>query len=53
MAELMDSMQSLGFNEKNPMMFEMMLKISAKQKGGNITFTHFAEDLAHLIVSSR
>lgn len=44
-------MQSLGFHDKNPMMFEMMLKMSAKRKGGSTTFVQFAEDLALLIVS--
>lgn len=50
MSELVNSMQSLGFHDKNPMMFEMVLKMNAKRKGGNTTFVQFAEDLAHLIV---
>lgn len=52
MSELVDSMQTLGFQDKNPMMFEMMLKISAKRRGENTTFVQFAEDLADLIVST-
>lgn len=44
-------MQSLGFHAKNPMMFEMVLKISTKRKGGSATFVQLAEDLAELIVS--
>lgn len=51
MSELVDSMQTLGFQDKNPMMFETVLKISAKRKGGNTTFVQFAEDLADHIVS--
>lgn len=51
MSELVNSMQSLGFHDKNPMMFEMMLKISSKRQGGNTTFVQFAEDLALLVVS--
>ena len=51
MLELVDSMQGLGFHEKNPMMFEMVLKISAKRKGGCTNFVQFAEDMAELIVS--
>lgn len=51
MSELVNSMQSLGFHDKNPMMFEMVLKMNAKRNGGNTTFVQFAEDLAHLIVS--
>lgn len=43
-------MQSLGFHDKNPMMFEMVNKISAKHNGGKATFPQFAEDLAGLIV---
>lgn len=49
MLELVDSMQGLGFHEKNPMMFEMVLKISAKRKGGSTNFVQFAEDMAELI----
>ena len=49
--ELVDSMQGLGFHEKNPMMFEMVLKISKKRKGGSTNFVQFAEDMAALIVS--
>lgn len=52
MSELVDSMQTLGFQDKNPLMFEIMLKISAKRKGGSTSFTQFAEDMADLIVSS-
>ena len=52
MLEMVDSMQGLGFHEKNPMMFEMVLKISAKRKGGSTNFVQFAEDMAELIVSS-
>lgn len=52
MSELVDSMQTLGFQDKNPMMFEIMLKIGAKRKGGSTTFVQFAEDLADLIVSA-
>lgn len=50
LSELVDSMQSLGFHDKNPMMFEMVNKISAKHDGGKATFPQFAEDLADLIV---
>eukprot|EP00904_Undaria_pinnatifida_P011311 jgi/Undpi1/730/HiC_scaffold_10.g04194.m1 len=49
MLEMVDSMQGLGFHEKNPMMFEMVLKISAKRKGGSTNFVQFAEDMAELI----
>lgn len=52
MSELVDSMQTLGFQDKNPMMFELMQSISSKMKGGPITFIQFAEDLADLIVST-
>lgn len=52
MSELVNSMQNLGFHDKNPMMFEMILKISAKRKGGGATFVQFAEDMAGLIVST-
>lgn len=51
MSELVDSMQTLGFQDKNPLMFEIMLKISAKRKGSSTSFTQFAEDMADLIVS--
>lgn len=51
MSELVDSMQTLGFQDKNPLMFEIMLKISAKRKGSSTSFAHFAEDMADLIVS--
>lgn len=51
MSELVDSMQTLGFQDKNPLMFEMMVKISEKQKGNSMGFAQFAEDLADLIVS--
>ncbi|CAN0445648.1 unnamed protein product, partial [Ectocarpus sp. 12 AP-2014] len=49
MSELVDSMQTLGFQDKNPMMFELMQNISSKMKGGPMTFVQFAEDLADLI----
>lgn len=52
MSELVDSMQTLGFQDKNPMMFELMQSMSSKMKGGPITFVQFAEDLADLIVST-
>lgn len=44
-------MQSLGFHDKNPMMFEMVQRIRADRNGGNVTFAQFAEDLANLLVS--
>lgn len=44
-------MQSLGLHDKNPMMFEMVLKLSTRREGGNITFKEFTEDIADLIVS--
>eukprot|EP00903_Cladosiphon_okamuranus_P012618 g11805.t1 len=49
MSELVDSMQTLGFQDKNPLMFEIMLKISAKRRGSSTTFAQFAEDMADLI----
>lgn len=44
-------MESLGFHDKNPMMLEMILKMSARHKRGNVKFSRFVEDLADLIVS--
>lgn len=51
MSELVDSMQTLGFQDKNPMMFQAIQDISNKRSGGMTTFIQFAEDLADLIVS--